>query len=936
MSAREQSRKLEFFVRLSFGNGIRIYDTKVSPMKALSSSWIIGAKLAPPQPMVSLIDRQDLIDRLDAARKCRLTLLESPAGYGKTTLLAQWSRALKAEGVTVAWLTLEEDEAEPLQFLSYAVAALVYAGADLGSLEQAAEQGFVDVQPKAAVAALVSALSAMRETAVLILDDYHRLQSSAVDMLVDYMLQHQPANFHLVINTRERPRLAIAGFRAQGHLLEISIDAMRFSVSEGQRIFGDTLSAREIEILIERTEGWAVALQLARLWLEEKRDRAALIEKFSGRISEIADYLAEQVLADLPRDLQDFLMKTSILERFDSGLANAVCGRTDSWEFLDRLDRLNCLLVPLDSERKWFRYHHLFADFLSDLLGRTQGGIVPALHQAASEWFEAQGLLRESVRHARLAGDLGRVARLIEHAGGWELVLFGGIGTLRNLLRNMPDSEILKYPRVALSRSYLHQKDGELAESRAIFDKLLAVSNIFESDGSPAQAALARDAMMVNTLLAVYEDTVLTKAGLAGIRERIIDQPQSDHMGHGCLACAICVIGLALGDMKQVVGAAIDGIRHMRMADSVLGANYGFLHLGQAYQFQGLIREAEATYREALDMAEDNFGSDSGLKAIAEVLLSSLLYLKNDLDGASDRLFDSLKYVENYDGWVDIYVAGFSTGAALKYAREGLRPALAFLEQGEHTATTRGLKRLSEIMRSTRLRFLTRAGQIEEATLVAAQIRADFKPGEWRETPEVWRRHHAAGAALAALYLEQGNPDDAPAILDDLEAMAMQNGLVLMLIETLTLRALVFAETGKIEAAIGCLDEAFRHSRGEAIRQIFLDEGPRMEKLLRQMLRKGRETFLVSMTKNFISDLLTRFQSRQNLGAEDESNSLFSRRETEVLGELSQSYSNKEIARHLDMTENTVKFHLKNIFAKLGVDKRTQAVSVARRMNLLP
>lgn len=905
-------------------------------MKAISSNWIIGAKLAPPQPMVSLIDRPDLLGRLDAVRKCRLTLLESPAGYGKTTLLAQWSRALKAEGVTVAWLTLEEDEADPLQFLSYVVAALVNAGAELGLLEHAAEQGFLDVQPKAAVAALVAALSAIGETTVLVLDDYHRLQSPAVDMLVDNLLQHQPVNFHLVINTRERPRLAIAGFRAQGHLLEISIDAMRFSVSEGQRIFGNTLSEREIEILIERTEGWAVALQLARLWLEEKRDRAALIEKFSGRISEIADYLAEQVLTDLPRDLQDFLMKTSILERFDSGLANAVCGRTDSWEFLDRLDRLNCLLVPLDSERKWFRYHHLFADFLSDLLVRTQGAIAPALHRAASEWFEAQGLLRESVRHARLAGDLGQVARLIADAGGWELILFGGIGTLRNLLRHMPDSEILKYPRVALSRSYLHLKDGELAESRAIFDKLLAVLNIFESDGSSARLALARDAMMVNTLLTVYEDIPLTKADLAAMQAKITIQPQSDHTGHGCLSCALCVIGLALGDMKPVVEAAIDGIRHMRMADSVLGVNYGFFHLGQAYQFQGLIREAEATYREALDMAENNFGSDSGLKAISEVLLSSLLYLKNDLDGASARLFDSLKYVETYDGWVDIYVAGFSTGAALKYAQEGLRPALAFLEQGEHTATARGLKRLSEIMRSIRLRFLTRAGQIEEAKPIAAQISADFRPGEWRAAPEVWRQHHAAGAALAALYLEQGHTDDACAILDDLEALAKQNGLVLMLIETLALRALAYAETGKIDAAIGCLDEAFRYSRGEAIRQIFLDEGPRMEKLLRQMLRKGRETFLVSMTKNFISDLLTRFQSYQNAELRSESNGLFSRREAEVLGELSQGYSNKEIARHLDMTENTVKFHLKNIFSKLGVDKRAHAVSVARRMNLLP
>lgn len=915
-------------------------------MEYSASDWIVEAKLAPPRPTVSLIHRQELLDQLDQALARRLTLIESPAGYGKTTLLAQWTEFTKEKDIIVGWLNLDEDDADPLQFLAYMVSALASAGANLGVIEHEAVQGFTDVQPKTALANLINALSRVAGPVVLCLDDYHRIHSPEVDSLIDRLLHHQLADFHLIINTRARPQLKIAGLRAQGQLLEIYADQMRFSTAEAQRVFGNRLSKDETSLLVARTEGWAVALQLARLWLEEKHDRAALIEKFSGCISDIAEYLAEQVLADLPRDLQLFLLKTSILEQFDGSLANAVCGRNDCYEMLGRLDRLNCLLVPLDNEKRWFRYHHLFAEYLQDLLVRTHGQLLPGLHIAASKWFESQGLVREAVRHARLAGDLAEVARLIESVGGWELILFGGINTLRNLLRHFPEGELFNYPRVAVSRSFLYLKDGAFDKARGILEKLRAEQDVLSSGVLPPGDMLARDFFIVDTLFGRYQDLIVTRKELDAFLEKSEALSSDDHSGAGFRYNAACWMAFRLGDLAKAVEYATISIKWLRQAGSVIGVNYVFCHLGQSYLYQGMVTEAEAAFRQASDMAEDNFGSDSGLKAISEVSLYSLLYIKGDLDNSQDhppdhpgdqisKFYEALSQIENYDGWVDVYVSGYITGSSLKFSSEGLSAALALLARGEKIAARRELPRLSQSLQAIRLRFLIRSGALDEALELIQGIETDFKIGGWRSRLDLWRTHHLQGTALAMAYLKFGNRQKALEILNDLGEASRAGGHIIHLIETLALRAIVLDEAGRQEDAFSCLEQAFNFARRENIRQMFLDEGSRMEKLLRQLLRHNSENILFNTIKDFIRDLLARFKTLQNTDKGAEINNLLNRRELEVLMELNQGLSNKQIARKLDMTEHSVKYYLKTIFAKLSVEKRTQAILVARELNLI-
>jgi len=390
------------------------------------AAWMLPTKLSPQQQHVQEIQRPDLINSLHSGIDSAVTLIVSPAGYGKTTVLAQWREHLLREQITIAWLTLDEDDGEPLVFLSYLIVALAQAGLNLGQLELAAVNGLVETPRKLVLAAMINAITEQPARTVIMLDDYHRIQSDDVDQMLETLIANLPQNLHVVIATREPPNLELAGLRTRGQLNEFSAAQLRFSELEARQVLSSTVSDASLQSLMNRTEGWPVALQLANLWLQHVDDPASLVEEFSGRTSNVADYLAEQVLKAQTDSVRSFLLKTSILDRFSGDLANAVCDRTDSWEILRDVGKLNSLLVPLDNEQKWFRYHQLFAEYLQDLLRRTEGDKIEQLHQAASRWLLEHNFVAEAVKHARLAGNLDEAAHMIEAYGLPRLIAIGG------------------------------------------------------------------------------------------------------------------------------------------------------------------------------------------------------------------------------------------------------------------------------------------------------------------------------------------------------------------------------------------------------------------------------------------------------------------------------------------------------------------------------
>lgn len=895
--------------------------------------WLAAAKVTPPPSSAALVDRPAAREALDHGLSLRLTLVIAPAGFGKTTLLGQWRADLAERGILAGWLSPDEDEGDPLQLLSSLTLALGIAGVAVGELEKMAAQSFVDIPPAAALGSFLSTIARDGRPVVLILDDYQRVGSRAADQMVSQILARCPENLHLVLSSRERPELPLAGFKAQGQVQELGVEHLRFTAADARPLFAGKLDPAAADRLVDRTEGWGVALQLARLWLDGAGAGADLGASFSGRSADLADYLAEQVFNDLPPEAQQVLLETAVCERINGDLANALTGRTDCWDILARLHRLNALLLPLDGERRWLRCHLLFREFLLETLARRDGARIPELHLAASRWFEAQGLGVEAVRHARMSGDYARVAGLVASLGGWELVLFGGIGTLRSVLRGLPVEAFRRHPTLRIARTYLHIKDGQLGDARAVFHN--GDEPVELAPGEDAYR-IQRDLIIIGGLIDGYEDRWVSRADLdrlRAIRDRL---DPADHLGIGCYWETICVAALRVGDSAAVEEAAIHAVREMRAASSILGLNYAHFHLGQVQLVTGRLREAEATLREALVTAEENFGTDSGQKAIADVLLAGVLYLMGDVKAAAMHLSASLPHVEAHDSWFDILAAGYEAAAWITLLREGPASALDQLDRGTETARRRGLNHLRPLLQALRVMLHLRAGQPDHAAAAALDPDFQFTHGAWRREPGIWRAHHLSGLARAGLDLVEGRPGDALAVLDDLRQAAEAGGRALHLAEIAVAEALTCRMMGRHDAALARLGDALRGGMGQGAVRLFLDHGQAMEGLLRQALRQQREEQADSLMKTQITSLLEalrqeRTTPRSASGAEHG----MSGRELEVLAELAHGYSNKEIARALDMTENTVKFHLKNIYAKLGVDKRGAAVARARQLMLV-
>lgn len=876
------------------------------PSRNSQYTWRSIGKLTPPLTLLTSMSRQDLLTSLKARIEGPLILLVAPPGYGKTTLLMQWRQELlhTSPEATVAWLSLDEADAEPNRFLAYLILALDHAGLDLGHLPRLAESQSLDAHPQRTITALLHAMARENRPIILLLDDYHTAANNHLDPIVQALLEQAAPWLQWVVASRTRPRWPLARWKTIGWVHEVSARELALSTSETRSILGSDLSSSDLHHLHETTEGWPVAVQLARLWRASGNGSLYSLSEFSGHAVDIADYLTEQVVGRLPQACQSFLIDTALLERFDAGFADAIRDRTDSAQLLAQLSHLDALLVPLDAKRQWFRYHRLLRDFLSK---RCDAKNAQRIHRAAAQWLAQERDWAQAVSHALRASDTALAVNMVVRAGGWESVLRHGIRYAQSLLLQFDEPTRHSEPDLLLLQAYLHAKLGD----HALATQLLQLAQgVIQDD-----RRLTRDFQVIQTLANAYVDLFEDSQTTA------FDSPQLQ--GDEVLAQATLECVDALGAMTRgELSAALQTIRaahiKMRVVNIPRGENYCRVHEGQVLSLMGNITQSSRMVDEALAISSDQFGNESSVKALVGCLKAQHLYWQGAWSETTAWWRDGWASLEQTDGWLDIAAMTAEVAWRTTLRSHGMQLALRELEQVAQLAATREWLRLTRLVSAWRVDLLVQCGSLVQARQEALHVDLESVSGHRHD----WRNHEAATLALARLQLASGHSAAALARLHREGKVLQDKGLCLPFwrLQLLTLagygRGQSTLETQELTAILTSIPQRI-------LPGLLLEVGPSVLPALEACPETvpGHAAILTRLRGWRAHPVRARMP--------------FSAKEVQILTLLVSGQPNKMIAQALDISENTVKFHLKHIFTKLSVDNRTAAISAALRLGVL-
>lgn len=884
----------------------------------MTGTALLEAKIHVPRRRRTIVPRARLDLRLDRAALPAVVLVAAPAGFGKTTLLTEWLGGDPAP----AWLSLDRRDSDPAAFWSYVIGALRKVEPAVGADALVALRGAPEALD-AVVTALANDLAGLERDVVLVLDDYHLIESIDVHESMLFLLEHLPPQLHLVVASRADPPWPLAGWRARGELLEVRAADLRFTPDEATAYLNDAmglaLARADIEALEARTEGWIAALQLAALSLQGRSDPAAFIESFAGDDRFVVDYLADEVLDRQPDDVREFLLGTSVLGRLSADLCRAVTGRSDAKAVLETVDRANLFLVALDDRRRWYRYHHLFADVLRSRLADEHPERVADLHRRASEWFDAAGDRAEAVRHAVAAGDHEKAAALVE-LGLPDLRQARQDATLKEWLDALPEEVFANRPVLNLARVGARMVIGDSAGVEALLDDIeawldpqrpkddLVVHHHAEFARVPTQVAMYRAAVAL-----LHGDLAETIAH--GERAASLSAPD-DHLGRGAAAALIGLARWAEGDLALAArqyATAIAEFHDARHYADILGCSLG---LADMQAGQGLLSDAEQTLRAGLDVA----AAHGPLRGTADmhVGLAEVHLERNDLADAAEHLRASLDLGERL---------------ALGQHPYRWRVVDARLRtiDGDHVGGLRLLHEAAQLydtdyspkvrpVTATIARVQLSIGDLAAARRWAAEARvsADDEPTYLREYEHL---------TLARLLIATGRAAEAVPFLERLGVAAEAGGRTGSAVEAQALLALAQSSIGDTARALSTLAGALVRAGPQRFVRTFLDAGAPMTALLKAAIAHDRAapqaTVLLAAAERSAP-------TAPSQGLVDE----LSRRELEVLRLLRTELSGPQIAAELVVSINTVRTHTKAIFTKLGVNSRRAAVRRADELGL--
>jgi len=898
---------------------------------------VLGTKLHLPSLRRRLVQRARLTDqlRVDGADGPRLVLVAAPAGFGKTTLLAQWL-AEKSER-RVAWLALDPGDADLRQFLTHLVAAIQIvepeAGVDALALLETGDATPTD----AVLVSLVNDLDVLAGPTVVALDDYHVIDAIAVHEAMTFLLDNLPPQVTLAMTTRADPPLPLSRLRARGELVEVRAAELRFTTDEAEiflnEVMGLRLAPELVAALETRTEGWAAGLQLAALSARTHAgaangsgDVAGFVEAFSGSHRFVLDYLVEEVLDRQPDEVRAFLLDTSVLEELTGGLCDALTGRSDGQSMLEALERGNLFVVPLDEQRRWYRYHHLFADVLRVRLLARNADRVGALHAAAGRWLAEHGLLADAVRHAIASGDHEYTADLVE-LGLADQRRRRQDRTLREWAGALPDDVVRRRPLLATFVGWSRLVEGDVDGVEAWLDAaeagLASTPPGIPAAGSPAEAVRDREAELrsLPAMISVYRASVAQARGdvdgtVAHARRALAQAGPQDHFPRAAAAGFVGLAAWAAGDLDTAVDTFTEAVAGLHAADMVADELGATVVLANMWLARGRPVEARRLYERALAAAERHPGPVLSTTGDLHVGLADVLREQGDLEAAAEHLEaarelgDRASLPENRHRW-------FTATAALLQARGDLDGAIAMLDQAEPLFLPGYFPDVRPVA-ATRARVWIVQGRLDEARAWARERRV--APAD----PPTYLAEYDQ-LTLARLLIAEGGA--AFALLDRVLANAAGRGG--SLVEARLLRALAHQASGDATSAAADLAAALTDGVPAGYRRLFLDEGQPMADLLARMSSAAAPD-----SRTHVEHLLA-VAKRPSAPAVPAFDEELSGREREVLRLMATELSGPEIARQLYVSVNTLRTHSRHIFTKLDVNTRRAAVRRAADLGLL-
>ena len=876
---------------------------------------ILATKLYVPPRRSRVVLRPRLDERLDEGLQRRLTLVSAPAGFGKSTLVAEWIAECE---LPAAWLSLDEGDAEPTRFLAYLVEALRTVRPGVGDGVLAALGSPQPPPVEAMLTPLVNELAALPTDVVLVLDDYHSVDGGPIDEAVAFLLEHLPARLHVTIATREDPVLPLARWRARAELTEIRAADLRFTPDESAAFLNQVmdlgLSTGDVNALETTTEGWVAGLQLAAISLRGHEDAAGFIRSFSGSHRFVLDYLVEEVLGRQPPAVAEFLLRTSILDRLCGPLCDAVTldPATPGQQTLEHLERANLFIVPLDSERHWYRYHHLFRDLLRQRLGQSESGAaVDELHDRASRWYEDNGFDLEAFRHAAAGHDIERAERLISGHGP-SMQVTDTFAAADAWISSLPVEALDARPSLRITYAQVLLANGRTGG----FEEMLAAAEATLHKGpdvEPTRDLLGQIAAL-RALLAFLQhrpDKVIVES------KRALELRRPENLTRAFDAWASGYAHEVLGERAEARAAYGEALSMSRATGYRFGDMAASIGIAGMQETDNELRLAASTYEDTIRRSADlpwSWISDAHLG------LGRILREWNDLDAAweqGQKGFGLATQLQNTDRPTACQVLL----AHVKLAQGDLTDAARLLAEAERTVHEHDFDREAPKVAAARATISLRTGDVDRAARLAEEF----------DLPLV----------RARVCLARGDAEAALSELDPYRRQAESRGWLDDRLRALVLQALAHraaADTGEAAALLG---EAMEIGEPEGFVRLFVDEGPMMARLLREAAGAGlHREYCLRLLGAFSADAtgagpgaLAPHGGRP-AGASGLAEPL-SKRELELLELLAEGLSNQDIAERLFLSPLTVKVHVRNIYSKLDVSSRTQAVARARVLGIL-